>query len=484
MTRPRYLTKSRFKLAMECPTKLYYTRKEEYPDKKKTDPFLEALAEGGYQVGELAKQYLPQGHDITSLDYEEAEEQTNELLKLQNVVIFEPAIRWQNLFIRIDILIKEGNRLNLIEVKSKSFDPQKSFIGKRGGLLSEWKPYLYDVAFQTYVLKKAMPACTVNSILRMVKKDARCPTDGLNQKFRIVRDETNRKGIKVTTALTEEDLKHHLLGSVSVNEYVEMILNGHESTDFAEQSFSDKVFQFAHEYANDTKIITPLGAKCASCEFICSEEEETQGYKSGFKECWSNALGWGDDDFRSPNILKLWYFRKKDQYIKSNVIKMTDLNEDDIAPKPDNKPGLSTSQRQWLQVKKAQDRDFTPYIDFKGLANEMEKWIYPLHFIDFETAMVPIPFNKGRHPYEGIAFQFSHHTVYEDGSIEHTGQYLNAQRGIFPNYNFTRELKAQLDKDNGTIFRYHHHENTYLNKIRSEERRVGKECRSRWSPYH
>ena len=24
----------------------------------------------------------------------------------------------------------------------------------------------------------------------------------------------------------------------------------------------------------------------------------------------------------------------------------------------------------------------------------------------------------------------------------------------------------------------------YKNKLRSEERRVGKECRSRWSPYH
>ena len=26
--------------------------------------------------------------------------------------------------------------------------------------------------------------------------------------------------------------------------------------------------------------------------------------------------------------------------------------------------------------------------------------------------------------------------------------------------------------------------NFYLNNTRSEERRVGKECRSRWSPYH
>jgi len=41
--------------------------------------------------------------------------------------------------------------------------------------------------------------------------------------------------------------------------------------------------------------------------------------------------------------------------------------------------------------------------------------------IDFETSMVAIPFNKGRHPYEGIAFQFSHKIVYEDDRIEHKG---------------------------------------------------------------
>ena len=29
-----------------------------------------------------------------------------------------------------------------------------------------------------------------------------------------------------------------------------------------------------------------------------------------------------------------------------------------------------------------------------------------------------------------------------------------------------------------------HVENIFFMRIRSEERRVGKECRSRWSPYH
>jgi len=33
---------------------------------------------------------------------------------------------------------------------------------------------------------------------------------------------------------------------------------------------------------------------------------------------------------------------------------------------------------------------------------------------------------------------------------------------VFPNYESVRELKRQLEKDNGSIFRYAAHENTYL----------------------
>jgi hypothetical protein len=79
---PRYLTKSRFKLGMECPTKLFYTNKESlYGDGKMDDAFLAALAEGGFQVGELAKAYFPDGALIETLDYDEALAQTNELLQ-------------------------------------------------------------------------------------------------------------------------------------------------------------------------------------------------------------------------------------------------------------------------------------------------------------------------------------------------------------------------------------------------------------------
>lgn len=112
-------------------------------------------------------------------------------------------------------------------------------------------------------------------------------------------------------------------------------------------------------------------------------------------------------------------------------MKISDLSIDDIVPAPDAKAGLSRTERQWLQIKKVQTGDTTPFFDVDNMKAEMDSWTFPLHFIDFETSAVAIPFNKGRKPYEGIAFQFSHHIVNEDSSVEHAGEYINVERGKY-----------------------------------------------------
>ena len=225
MKKYRYLTKSRFKLATECPTKLYYTGKKEYLNQKYEDSFLLALAEGGFQVGELAKLYYPGGHDITTLEYDEAVQQTNNFLSKENAVIYEGAIQTDNLFIRADILIKNGSQLDLIEVKSKSFDKTEDdpFYNKDGSIKSSWKPYLYDVAFQKHVTEQAFPSYRVNSYLMLADKNALCPTDGLNQKFRIIVDQDGRKSIVVSPMLSKEDLSTKLLCRVNVDNLCEEI---------------------------------------------------------------------------------------------------------------------------------------------------------------------------------------------------------------------------------------------------------------------
>ncbi len=462
----RYLTKSRFKLAMECPAKLYYTGKADYADRKLEDPFLAALADGGFQVGELAKYYLPGGHEIMTLDHDEALRQTGDLLRKENVILYEAAFQFEKLFIRADILIKTKSRLDLIEVKAKAFDPvTDDFLTRQGTLASEWKEYLYDVAFQKHVVRSACPDCSVFAHLMLADKAARCPTDGLNQKFKIVRDAAGRKGIQLVRALTAEDLSVPMLQKVNVDEVCDLIYNTPVQNELFTGSFLDYADYLSEKYASDEPIPMPPAGRCAKCEFRATEEEASSGLKDGFKECWKNRLGWRDADFLDPTVLELANFRKKDLLIARGVIKLRDLDISHIDPKPDGKPGISQSQRQWLQAAKVRDQDESCWIDRENLQREMDSWKYPLHFIDFETALTAIPFNRGRHPYEGIAFQFSHHMVHKDGRIEHRGQYLDAMPGHFPNYDFILQLKSQLEQDEGTLFRYAAHENTYLNLI-------------------
>lgn len=57
----RYLTKSRFKIALSCPTKLFYTGKAGYANTMADNDFLAMLADGGFQVGNWPRSFIPVG---------------------------------------------------------------------------------------------------------------------------------------------------------------------------------------------------------------------------------------------------------------------------------------------------------------------------------------------------------------------------------------------------------------------------------------
>ena len=61
MATQRYLTKSRFTQGAECAAKLHYSGDPAYFDRRADDGFLQALAEGGFQVGTLARLMVPGG---------------------------------------------------------------------------------------------------------------------------------------------------------------------------------------------------------------------------------------------------------------------------------------------------------------------------------------------------------------------------------------------------------------------------------------
>lgn len=466
MIKNRYLTKSRFKLAVECPTKLFYANKPNiYKDTMSEDDFLKMLAEGGYQVGELAKFTYPNGIQINETDHSSAIQKTLDLLKNENVVLFEPAIQFGNFFIRIDILVKNGNRFDLIEVKAKSYNSIEPEIeAAKGNISKSMLPYLQDVAFQRWVLTQVIPTADVRTFLMMPDKTKKAPLDGVNQMFKMTKG--NKIESRIPNGIDIKTLSEQLLEKVSVDKYTTQILNSELEYPGGLSTFSEAAIKWADAYKNDAKIYPTIGAHCGNCQF---KSNNIIGLKSGFNECWKDAAGFSDQDFKNGSVLDIWNFRKKSELIEQGTYKISQVMRDDLGDFEDEAglEGMTRKQRQWLQVNglpiNHPHNGF--YLDDALVQVEMSKWKYPYHLIDFETSAVALPFYAGMRPYESVAFQFSHHIMQADGSVKHVGEFLCAEPGDFPNYKFIRALKEELGLDEGSVFMWSHHENTILSSI-------------------
>ena len=233
-------------------------------------------------------------------------------------------------------------------------------------------------------------------------------------------------------------------------------------------SFAEAVGRLAEAHRTDTRLGPRVGGHCAKCEFKPTDHAIPEDRQSGFRECWQAAFGWTDQDFADGLVIDLYHVpsARKTELINSGVRKLKQVTQAHLNIK-DDKEGLSRTQRQWMQASGQWPGGGPFHLDRDRVRAEIASWQFPLHFIDFETALVAVPFTRDRRPYGQIAFQFSHHMLYQDGRLEHRSQYLNASPGVFPNFEFLRALRAAL-QPNGTIFRWHAHENTVLNAIRKQ----------------
>lgn len=468
----RYLTKSRFKLAAECPRKLYYVGKSEYVDRSVEDSFLAALAEGGYQVGELACLMHPGGVRVDDLDHQKALEQTAELLKQDEITIFEAALAIDTLFIRVDILRKTGSDIELIEVKAKSYSAKEDgdLRGAKGKLKAEFLPYLRDVAFQRFVAERALTGYTVRAFLMMADKEQQTTVDGLNQRFKASRN-GGRLRIEIASNTEAAAIGAPLLTKIAVDDQVNEILASQLPIEpGVELPFADAVKAFASAYANDHALAPTISAACAKCQFSAQEWPAPNEPKSGFHECWSQAFNWNKGDFSQGTVLDLWNFMGKAKLIAKGILKPSQVTLEDLGfdGEPPGLAGMTRKHRQWYICHADWPGGGDFYFDSHGFLNARSTWKYPLHCIDFETSVVAIPFVNGRRPYEMSAFQFSHHVIEEDGRIAHRTQWICAEPGIDPNVAFVRALRGALKGDDGTIFRWSNHENTVLNQLRAQ----------------
>ena len=475
MNNTRYLTKTLFVKALECPTKLYYHgKKNEYAVIEAND-FEKALQEGGFQVGELAKCYYPEGREIKTREHNEAVRQTNELLKQENAVIYEAAVRYDRFFIRVDILKKEGNEIHLIEVKTKSIDPddkKKSFENKakgEGHSNSKLKSYIDDAAFQTWVMEQAFPEFKVIPYLMLADKSKVATVNGLNQMFRVKKINGRIVVQRTFDKLTPDMLGNKILTEFPVREYVHKMINeGIAINPDGVKPLGELANEYADYYINDRQYPITIQNRCKKCEFKLDDESRKKGLTSGYEECMAKSFSNFAPD--KPTVMDIWDFRDANKLLDSGIYEMKDALK-----YLEDKNNSDRIERQLLQVRKTCfERDGKEDVKPK-LFDEMNKWKFPLHFVDFEGSRAAIPFNAGTSPYEQIAFQFSCHTLYESGEIKHI-EWIKREPGEFPNFEFIKALKGVLDKDNGTIFCYANYENMVLREIREQIEKIKPEA--------
>jgi hypothetical protein len=471
VTRAPYLTKSRFKLATECPRKLYYTGKPEYANTRSDDEFLQSLAEGGYQVGELAKLMFPGGVEITATGHEEALRKTADALRADEVTLFEAAIRYDRCFVRVDVLVRQGSKVRVIEVKSKSYDPQDEhfFVGKRGQITRDILPYLLDVAFQTLVVRRALPDCEVSAALMLPNKGLRATVDGLNGLFPIHRLDGERRRIEVRTrpGLGLADVGEPLLSELDVTPIVNGLLEQVHTFPGATGTIEQLAWIWAEQYESGVPIDPPVQSQCKGCEFRAPAGSEL---RCGLTECWAQALHVDEDRLQQPLVLDLWDGRRTERWMREGKhllrqLDLDDLGEDPITRLPE---GLTRVGRQWMQIS-GQGLNDAGYLFLPEVARaEMARWRYPLNLIDFETSRTALPFHKGDRPFGLVAFQFSHHVLHEDGSLVHAGEFLCTEPGVHPNLAFVRALQNALSANDGTVLMWSPYENSVLNELRRQ----------------
>ena len=208
----------------------------------------------------------------------------------------------------------------------------------------------------------------------------------------------------VCVPLTQDDLSSKLLCTINVDLVCDQVFSGELYQGPLDLSFAGTAAAFADHYARDEKFAPHPSKACRDYKIQAGPEELARGLKSGFRECWSEQFGWSDDEFNRQSILNLWNFKTKDKLIGEGRVALTSVTQDDLNMKPDGNPGLTRTDRQWKQIEQEHSGENEPYLDRAGLRNEMEKWTFPLHFIDFETSSPAIPFTKDGVPMRALHF--------------------------------------------------------------------------------
>lgn len=455
MAKSLTLSKSNFKLGGDCPYKLKYY-KAGYPSRKIEDDYLKFFAEGGFMVEAIAHALFPEGVTVEAAVGETELEATQRIgAGTCDGIWFEPTFSFGSFRARIDMLVRQGGRFRLIEIKAKSYDSTEGpQFRSRNGISSKWKDYLMDAAFQTMVLEGAIPGIEVQTELCLVDRAKSCTEDSIFRNIQVIERPAHSRG--AARAKYVGDVQRlqddHFLAFLDISEYVAELMpevreKSAELLSFLESDYS--------------QLPPPLNTDCRKCEY-----RGVIGTQHGFAECWGALLD------VQPHVLDLYYVGKLgsgDGLERMIAAENVDLRQIDTSWIDSSS---STGKRQLLQIEAARRNE---EIFRDGLVEKLESTTNPLHFVDFETSRIPVPYHAGMKPYEEVTFQFSCHSLdLKSANLVHS-EWINVS-DAYPNYEFAERLRETLG-DEGSLVVWSPFEQRVMRDVAEQIRRYKPESR-------
>lgn len=459
-----YFTKHLFQAGLECPTKLFY-KAESYPENKQSLPFIEHAIYNKRLLKSLARSPWPEGILINNSNIEDAAGRTRRLLESDSVVLFDAIFTHKRMMAKLPIVVRSGNELTVYHIQLKAFNPKKKqLINQHGNIYSKWEDYLLQFAYQLYIIKQNHPGFGLNPVLVLPNKMETGQAGDLHFKLY---SNYKKENPDIEIPATEQEL----LAKIDVRNEISLIWN---DKDFAEKHFGNRLFEDTLDnlkrlYFTHTRQTPEIGTKCKQCEFRIEPERKMRDAASGFDACWRSHFPKTAQTGTLPHVFDL-IGPGTAMWIDRGIYDQRNISSDEVIDPQKILKGegrISEQMRQALQIARVKGLEVPEEIIRPELYEELERWRYPIHFLDFEAGNYAVPVRNNRRPYHLVVFQFSCHTLSKDGTLTHY-EWLDDRKSGYPNYELVRQLQRIPGIEDGTIVQYSNFERNALKTIRRE----------------
>ena len=382
---------------------------------------------------------------FTDDDSDTAYLQTKDWLENNSVVsICGAVLKTDHFLTRIPVLFKKGEQIQIIQVHGKLVRSHRSGIFENDRLSRSASGYLLKAAYRKEIARHSLEGYTITTHFIFPVKNFRSVEENM---FKAALKEKNLSKDTVTEL---NNLFTKIEATGFTDSLSDCLPDSHTYTTFTGLSVMEAMEKVKHMILSDEVVKPPdIHSTCKYCEFRRSADENGNG-------CWSQNFS--DQLIEKPELHLFELVGPGEaadlslnNYFRENGTQPAGFETPEKVTQA-NYPKISIQQRRALQLLEAKDKN-VPLVWIKSYMDKLLSLRFPLHFIDFEAATHPIPMEKGRGPYDPVLFQFSCHTLYEDGSLVHS-EWLDTDTDSHPHKKLTDALLKIPDFEEGTIVQY------------------------------